>query len=333
MASLLQQMSETAAAPPPPLAAPKRGAVAVVMDSPIDWLIAMMLSWIIPLELLGFRVTYFTSLVFFVVPIVLLLPRLYHETDRGGRRRRAFWYTTAFIVVAGCALDFGLGGYILNFSPNNCTYVWRFPFGQHIPLEEVLFYITGGMAVVLVYFWADEYWMKAYNARQHRNNSELVLPSGEPFRLFRFSPGVLACAVGLLLFGVFMKWRLGFGAWPPPYYFTFLVLVSVVPAIAIYRNVKEVVNWRAFSFTCLYMLVTSCIWEVTLGIAREWWWYKVPPAVMGWHANPFGSLPDRPYPVEALLVWLVVSFDAIFAFEFAKGITHEPGGAKKAMFG
>ncbi|HEY2090419.1 MAG TPA: hypothetical protein VGJ81_00900 [Thermoanaerobaculia bacterium] len=294
---------------------------------------AMIVSWVIPLEMVGNHVTYFTSLVFWAVPIALLLCRLYHQTDPGSRRRRAFWLSTAFIFVAGVVLDFLLGSWILRFDddPTHKTYLYRFPFGQRIPLEEVLFYFMGGMAILLVYFWADEYWMSAYNRRQRRTNAELPIESG--WKLIRFSPHVLVWAILLLLAGFAMKWWRTGSAWPPPLYFSFLVFVSIVPAIAVARDVSKVVNWRAFSFTCLYVLITSCIWEVTLGLPGSWWWYREPPAMMNWYLRPFSLAAARPYPIEALLVWLVVSFDSIFAYEFLKGITYEPRGVKVALFG
>jgi hypothetical protein len=319
-------------APPPPVTVAAPATLATrLMRQPTDWLAAVLVSWILPLELLGFPSTYLTSLAFWLVPVILLLPRLYHETDAGGRRRRAFWLTTAFIFVAGCALDFVFGEWILEFdSAVPGPYVWRFPFGQHIPIEEVLFYLLGGMAIVLVYIWADEYWMKAYNVRQRRTNQDLF---GALFRLVEFSPHALAVGAGLFLLGMILKWRFTGQFWPPPYYFTFLVLLSFVPAVLVYRNVKQVVNWRAFSFTCLWVLVTSCIWEVTLGIARSWWWYQPPPAIIGWTIPAFGSLPARPYPIEALLVWLAVSFNTIFAYEFLKGITYDERSTRQAMLG
>lgn len=316
-------------APAPGIVKRARRLTAKVMDRPLDWLLAVVVSWIVPLELLGFRSTYFTSLAFWAVPVVLLLPRLFHETDAGGRRRRAFWFTVIFILVGGVVLDFVFGELILSFGDNR-EYVWRFPFGQRIPIEEVLFYLLGGMTVVLVYIWADEYWMKAYNIRQRQTNRHLF---GAVFKLVEFSPQALTWGIGLFVFGWLLKWRLTGVPWPPPYYFTFLILLAIVPAILIYRNVKRVVNWRAFSFTCLYMLLTACIWEVTLGIARSWWWYKAPPAVIGWMVPAFGSLPDRPYPIEAMLVWFAVTFDSVFIYEFMKGITHDERGSREAMFG
>lgn len=298
-----------------------------LMESPIDWLLAILISWSIPLEFFGNTSTYFKSLFFWVVPVVLLLPRLYHVTHAGGRRRRAFWYTVAFIFLSGCFLDFILGGWILEFAESG--YIWRFPFGQHIPLEEVLFYLLGGMAILLVYFWADEFWMLKYNVRQHRTNDEIF---GDDFKLVQVSGMAIGVAIAMIVAGALIKLRFGHGAWPPPYYFTFLVVAALAPAIVFYRSLENLVNWRAFSFTCLYVLVTSCIWEVTLGIARKWWWYKAPPAVMGWNIPAFGR-DTRFYPIEALIVWLVVSFDTVLAYEFIKGVLHDKRSVRATLFG
>jgi hypothetical protein len=301
--------------------------MARVMEHPIDWLLAMLLSWAIPLEVLGWKVSYFTSLWFWLVPVVLLLPRLFFETDAGGRRRRAFWGAALFTFVAGLVLDFVLGRFILRFNSDTSIYIRLL---GPIPIEEVFFYLLGGMAIVLVYVWADEYWMHRYNVRQRRANDELFGPN---FRLIEFSTGAFSLALILIGCGIALKWAITGTAWPPPYYFTFLVTIAVAPAVAIYRPMKDVVNWRAFSFTCLYVLVTSCIWEVTLGIPRKWWWYREPPAVIGWYVGPFGSLPERPYPIEALIVWFVICFDAIFAFEFLKAVAYERRPLRKATLG
>ena len=298
-----------------------------LLQSPIDWLAAILISWTIPLEFFGNTSTYFKSLFFWLVPVALLLPRLYRETDAGGRRRRAFWYTVAFIFVAGCFLDFILGSVILNFADSG--YVWRFPFGQRIPIEEVLFYALGGMAILLVYLWADEYWMNRYNVRQRRWNDEIF---GENYQLIRVSWKAVGLALALIVAGVLLKLHFNHGAWPPPYYYTFLVLSALAPAVVFYRSLESLVNWRAFSFTCLYVLVTSCIWEVTLGIARKWWWYKEPPAMMGWYIPAFGR-DDRHYPIEALIVWLVVTFDTVLAYEFIKGVLHDRRSVRASLFG
>jgi hypothetical protein len=300
-----------------------------VAKHPVDWLLAIILSWLIPLELLGNEATYFSSLTFWLVPIVLLLPRFLWMTDEGAkRRRRAFWWTTFYVFVAGTILDLVFGSYVLDFSEKEHIYKWRLPFGQHVPIEEFLFYFLGGMAIVLVYFWSDEYWMRAYHVRNRRWNDEIF---GDSFRLFEISPVAIVCGGVLFVFGMLIQWRFTGKIWPLTWYYNFLLLVAIAPAILFYRSMKHVVNWRAFSFTCLYVLLTSCIWEVLLGLPREWWFYKEPNGVLGWSIAAFSG--KHIYPIEALLVWLAVSFDAVLAFEALKSLTHDRRSFREAMFG
>ena len=296
---------------------------------PVDWLLAILVSWTIPLELFGNEVTYFSSLLFWLVPIVLLLPRFLWMTDEGAkRRRRAFWLTTLYVFIAGTILDLVLGSYVLDFSKNDALYLFRMPFGQRIPIEEFLFYLLGGMTIVLVYFWADEFWMRAYHVRDRRWNDEVF---GDSFKLLDVSGPAIAWAVALFLLGVIIQWRFTGQILPLTWYYNFLLLVAIGPAILFYRKLKHFVNWRAFSFTSLYVLLTSCIWEVALGLPRDWWFYKAPNGVLGWNIAAFGT--KHPYPVEALLVWLAVTFDAVLAFEFFKGVTHDRRSAKETVLG
>src|SRR5258708_34786268 len=144
--------------------------------------------------------------------------------------------------------------------------------------EKVLFCLFGGMVMLLVYCWADEFWMLKYNVRQRRWNQEIA---GDDVKLVQGSGMAIGVAIARIGGGALIKLRFGHGAWRPPYYFTFLVVAALAPAIVFYRSLENLVNWRAFSFTCLYVLVTSCIWEGTLGIARTWRWYNAPPAVIG----------------------------------------------------
>jgi hypothetical protein len=302
-----------------------------IAKRPLDWLLAMVISWVIPLELFGNKATYFASLLFWIVPIVLLFGRFLRMTDVGAkRRRRAFWWTTLYVFVAGIVLDLVLGSFVLDFSRDDTKYVWRLPFGQRIPIEKFLFYLLGGMAIVLVYFWADEFWMRAYHVRDHRSNVELFGPS---FRIIEVSPQSIACGAALFILGLLVQWRYTGVIWPPAWYYNFLLVVAIAPAILVFRRLKHVVNWRAFSFTCLYVLVTSCIWEVTLGLPREWWFYQPPNGVLGWYIPAFAVSPARAYPIEALLVWLAVTFDAVLAFEAFKGVTHDERRTREVLFG
>jgi len=298
---------------------------------PVDWLLALVVSWLVPLELLGNHATYFSSLLFWGVPIVTLFPRFLWLTDEGAkRRRRAFWWTTLYVFIAGTVLDLVLGIFVLDFSSDDRAYVWRLPFGQRIPIEEFLFYLLGGMAVILVYFWADEFWMRAYHVRDRRWNDELFAGS---FKLVNVSSTAAIWAITFVVAGIAIQWRFTRRVWPLTWYYTFLVFVAFLPAILVYRSMKRVINWRAFSFTCLYVLVTSCIWEVTLGLSRSWWFYKKPNGVLGWYIPAFTSPAGPQYPIEALLVWLAVTFDAVLAFEALKAITHDRRSVRETAFG
>src|SRR5262245_54673511 len=75
-----------------------------------DWLIVLIVSWLLPLGFVPFvKVTYFSSLLFWLVPIACLIPRFLHLTHTGSRRRRALCWATAQIVFMGMLLDLVFG--------------------------------------------------------------------------------------------------------------------------------------------------------------------------------------------------------------------------------
>jgi hypothetical protein len=300
----------------------------VVVEGPVDWLAAVILSWLIPIGLLPFvPVTYFTSLVFWGVPIVLLLPRFLQKSETGGRRRRAMLWTVTYILVAGLILDFLFGAVVLRFDPDPNAYVID-PLpavGGTIPLEEVLFYLMGGIAIVLVYFWADEHWLSLYSVRKGR---ESIPQQG---RLLFFSGYAATLGLVLWLAGVAVV-SLDRGRLTVPAYYSLMVAVVIVPSIALFRNVKEFVNWKAFSFTCLWVLLTSCVWEVTLGLKRRWWGYEES-AMIGVYVPDWGA-PFSRYPIEALLVWLVITFTCVLTYEATKAYQYDPRrGMKTRLLG
>ena len=293
-----------------------------------DWLVALLLSWTVPLGLFWeFEVDYKVSLVLWLIPIGLLLPRFVSVTHRGSRRRRAVFYTALYVLLLGALLDLGLGKWVLDFDPDG-RYLGRI---GGIPLEEFIFYVSGGLAIVLVYFWADEYWLSEYNVRRGR---ELVPRDG---RLVTLSPGTLALTVSLLIGGIALKQVLQPAGPPVPIYYTFLVLVAFLPALVLYRAVKDLVNWRAFSFTCLYVLLTSLLWEVTLAIPKYWWRY-LPEGMIGksigaWTYRDPASTKVAIFPIEALFVWIAVTFSVVFFYEAAKGFVYDRRPARKRLLG
>ena len=292
-----------------------------IRDGSYEWLIAILVSWWIPFQLIGeWKVRYWMSLVLWGLPVALLLPRFLRDTHRGSRRRQALVASAAYVCGAGVVLDFVFGAMILDFDPcppDGKAYLRCLPAlgGAKIPIEEYLFYILGALAVVLVYVWADMHWLDRYNVRQRQG----LIP--RPGHLVEVSPRVALLGGAVLAAGI--AWRsyyqtLGGKSIPHwtdaiPAYYTFLVAFAFLPLMLVYRGVKDFVNWRAFSLTGLYVLLTAAVWEVTLGLPGRWWFYK-DEAMIG-KVIPAWSQ-DKAYPIEALLVWIAVVFVGIFLYEF-----------------
>src|SRR5262245_27836874 len=139
----------------------------------LGWLVVLVHTFAVPLALdAAGRLNYFTSLTIWLIPIVYLWPTFWMLTAEGrGRRRRALVGTIATIVGLGVVLDFVLGFLVLRFP--GCTDPAVAPTGRYvlclpavhgrIPIEELLFYAMGPIAIVLVYACADERWLSRYN--------------------------------------------------------------------------------------------------------------------------------------------------------------------------
>ena len=238
-------------------------------------------------------------------------------------------YTSIYIFVLGAVLDVVFGGTVFLFDAADKYIVPPFrAIKGTVPLEEFLFYGTGGLAIVLVYFWADEYWFSAYNVRCRRE----LIP--RPGYLIKFSPLALATACGLLIAGIIAK-RAVAHVWAIPVYYTFLVLVALTPAVVLFEALKGLVNWRAFSFTALYVMLTSILWEVTLGIPQFWWRYKESGMIgksidaFSYHENGKIAI----FPIEALIVWIAVSFSVILFYEAMKAYRYDSRPAGQKLFG
>jgi hypothetical protein len=300
-------------------------AQAAMAEMPFDWLGAILLSWLIPLGLAGhlWRLTYRVSLWFWIVPVVLLLPRFLSRTRRGDASRKALFWTSIYIIVGGSVLDFLFGARILMFDPNGDYLFWLPAVGPdaRIPVEEILFYIFGGIAIVLAYFWAADFWLERYRP-------PATLPPQN--RIFVLSPPTVMTGVALLVAGFVWAWILR-GAFHVPLYYLFLVGAAFVPASALYRSVGELVNWRAFSWTVLWVLLTSAIWEVTLALPRKWWGYR-DEAMIGEYIDAW-QLREWKYPVEALMVWLVVTFSCVLTYEAVKAYHSDDRTPKERLFG
>lgn len=280
-----------------------------------DWLIVVIASWLCPLLLFNlWDRTYLHSEFFWVLPIVALLPRFFHEAAPGSRRRKAFYWATGFILVGGAVLDLVFGKDILTFEGSYCG------FFLGIPYEEFIFYLLGPVAMLLVYFWCDSYFLKATSPESLR------LKMGLEQFLVRISYPVFISAVLLVLLGVGLKHLLapGTGLWPE--YYLFLLGAVFLPTVFFYRVVKNLVNWQAMTLTVFYVLVTSIIWEPTMGVPLKWWGYQ-PQAMLGLFLRAWQDSIKVNLPIEAVLLWLTVPFSCIFFFEIVSAHHYHP--AKK----
>ena len=179
-----------------------------------------------------------------------------------------------------------------------------------VPIEEYIFYFTGFIFVLLFYIWLDEYWLAAYSVRADaRERIDFR-------RLLQFHPK--SVLVGLLLIVVAILYRHYYNLHHPqepagfPGYLLFLVTGALGPAAVIFPAALPVINWRAFSLVLFVTLMTSLLWEATLGVPYGWWDYQHS-RMMGVFVTAWNMLP-----IEAVCVWVAVSFETVIVYEVVK---------------
>ena len=264
---------------------------------------------------------YTVSLLLFVVPILLiglwLIPQAHIKVAQ-----KAFWTTIAVLFPLGALLDFFFATLFFRFPDPSATLgvfipAWR----GSVPVEEYIFYLTGFMAVLLIYIWLDEYWLSAYSVPAD------AVSRRQYERLLRFHPLSLILAVVLIGAAVVVyRFKHG-GAAGFPGYFTFLVLTALGPSALLLPSARPMINWRAFSLTLYIIVLTSLLWEATLALPYGWWGYQQA-QMMGLTITAWDGLP-----VEAVVVWLAVTFSTVITFETVKSWRASGKQAVEAFFG
>lgn len=94
---------------------------------------------------------YTWSLSLFIIPILVIafwfLPGEGLEIPQ-----RAFWRTIGILVPLGCLLDFLFAQWFFCFPRPGATLgIHAWALGRPVPIEEYLFYLTGFIAVLLLY--------------------------------------------------------------------------------------------------------------------------------------------------------------------------------------
>ena len=264
---------------------------------------------------------YTWSLLLFIIPLAALGGWFVRRSDLG-LARKAFWRTLAVLAPTGFVLDLLFGNKFFTFPNEHAALGLNLPaVGGGIPIEEFVFYLTGFMLVLLSYLWADEYWVRAYNIPDYRNQAKDLR------RIAQFHAPSLILGAALVTGAVIYKKVFSPSPEGFPWYFTYLAATAIVPSAGFFRTAQPFVNWRAFSFTFFFILLVSVLWEVTLALPYGWWDYR-PAAMMGLTIGAWRGLP-----VEAVCVWLAVSFTTVIIYEVIKIWQALGTSAGEAFFG
>ncbi|MGC1297429.1 MAG: hypothetical protein WA869_20555 [Alloacidobacterium sp.] len=247
---------------------------------------------------------YTVSLLLFIVPIVVIacwfIPQEGIQVSK-----KAFWWTIGLLFPLGAALDFFFAQYFFGFPNVQATLGIKAPaLGGDVPVEEYIFYLTGFLAVLLLYIWLDEYWLADY-----------TIPNDDEYRisfdrLLHLHPQSVVLAIFLILAAILYKRNYGGPGFPG--YFAFLVLGALLPASMFLPTARPVINWRAVSLAMFMMVLISLLWEVTLALPYGWWNFR-DEQMIGIHITAWSRLP-----VEEVFVWVAVTYATVIVYEILK---------------
>jgi hypothetical protein len=249
---------------------------------------------------------YTWSLALFIVPIGALAWWFACRPDLKFPRK-AFWRTIAVLTPLGFALDLLFGNAFFVFPNKAATLRCEIPaLGGAIPIEEFIFYLTGFVVVLLSYIWCDEYWMAAYNVPDYEEAAKNVP------RIVRFHFASVLLGVALIAAAILYRKFVADVSEGFPWYFTYLACASLIPSAGFFYTAQRFINWRAFSFTFFLLLLLSLLWEVTLALPYGWWEYRGN-ILIGLQIGAWSGLP-----IEAVCVWLAVTFTTVITYEVIK---------------
>jgi hypothetical protein len=262
---------------------------------------------------------YSWSLLLFIVPI-LVIGLWFLPSEGLDIPQRAFWRTIGILAPIGCLLDVIFARWFFSFPNPNATLGISAPaLGHPVPIEEYVFYLTGFIAVLLLYVWLSEYWLSAYTVEDYADEAR------EAHRLLQFHPESLI--VGVVLIAIAIAYKKWFSPVPEGYpgYFIVLVAGGLIPSASFYPVARRFINWRALSLTMFFTLLVSLLWEATLALPYGWWNYQHG-AMIGVFIGAWSGLP-----IEAVLVWLAVTYGTVILFEVVK-IWQASGRRAKQVF-
>jgi hypothetical protein len=264
---------------------------------------------------------YTWSLLLFIVPI-LVIAFWFLPNEALDIPKRAFWRTLGILVLLGCMLDFVCAQWFFWFPNAQATLgIYAPALGKPVPIEEYAFYLTGFITVLLLYIWLSEYWLAAYSVPSYSAEAKAL------HRLLHFHPTSLV--LGFVLIALSVLYKKGFSpvhdGWP--WYFIVLVFGGLCPAVGFFPTTRRFINWRALSLTVFFILLVSLLWEATLALPYGWWNYQHQ-QMMGLYIGAWSELP-----IEAVTVWLAVTYGAVILFEAVKIWQASGRTAREAFLG
>jgi len=249
---------------------------------------------------------YTWSLLLFIVPILVIA--LWFLPSEGLEiPQRAFRWTISILVPVGWLLDVVFAQWFFCFPNPKATLGIPAPaLGRPVPIEEYAFYLTGFITILLLYVWLSEYWVAAYSVADYPGEARALR------RLLQFHP--MSLVVGVVLIAIATIYKKWFSSVPDgwPGYFMVLVAGGLIPAVSFFQVTRRFINWRALSLTMFFILLVSLLWEATLALPYGWWNYQHG-AMMGVFIGAWSGLP-----IEAVLVWLAVTYGTVILFEVVK---------------
>jgi len=264
---------------------------------------------------------YTWSLFLFIVPIVVIAV-WFLPSEGLDIPQRAFWRTIWVLVPLGWLLDIIFAQWFFCFPNGQATLRIPAPaFGHWVPIEEYVFYFAGFVVVLLLYVWFSEYWLAAYSVEDYRGEARALK------RLVEFHPGSLILGLGMIASAIIYKKLFSSVREGLPGYFIVLVAGGLIPSVGFFPTTRRFINWRALSLTIFFMLPVSLMWEATLALPYGWWNYQHR-AMLGVFIGAWSGLP-----VEAVLVWVAVSYGTVILFEVVKIWLASERKMKEAFFG
>ncbi len=260
---------------------------------------------------------YTWSLSLFIIPCLILLTWL-HLSKEHRIQMGAFWLTVVLMATLGLMLDIFLGLTFFNFTNTGATlgiHFWGYSFANGwqklIPIEEVGFYASGCLAILLVYIWSNECWLEKYKVDKWPPRFPRLKDA------VSFHPASAISGVVLIVLGcLFKKYFPGVDHEGFPGYYIFIVAVAITPSIVFYEVAAPFVNWRAYTLAFFSTMLVSLFWEGALAVPYQWWGYN-PKQMLGFFLNGLSGLP-----VEEPILWIAASWAIVIIFETINSFFH-----------